>query len=165
MALNVSEANAVNTLIRHLIGAKHPHALQSPTRKHAIDAIAQLADAAYKRLDAGYSGDSVRETLPILWRLPEATPPPVWWLEDGRESPEPDLYVSEGAARNAALEQWTADNPTVTLFATEWPVDENEEPNARNEPVARQLKANGHDTGIYVRPLRLKFYPGEKAAA
>lgn len=110
MALTVGEANAVNTVIHHLVGDRdysgHPI-----TRQQAIAALNLLIKGAYKTLLAGYTPEdtgrfSAREALTTRWG---AAPSQVWMLElHGREA-EP--YVSEQAAKHEAVTHggWDAD--------------------------------------------------------
>lgn len=64
MALNVHESSDVNTLLDYLLGRHRRLTGQIPTADAAQAAAARLADAAYKRLVAGLTGDHVREAWP-----------------------------------------------------------------------------------------------------
>lgn len=61
MALTMVQANDVNKVIGHLTG--NP----GIPREYALDALARLADAAYKTLHAGHTADSAREHLQHRW--------------------------------------------------------------------------------------------------
>lgn len=64
MALNIGQAGDVNTVIRHLTGDT------SATRGEAIEALARLAEAAYRPLRAGLDSASARKVLEQRWPLP-----------------------------------------------------------------------------------------------
>jgi hypothetical protein len=59
MALTVTEASAVNTLIDYLLGNRN--ALGGPDRLDARQAAELLADHANKTLSAGVTGSHVRQ--------------------------------------------------------------------------------------------------------
>ena len=44
----------------------------------------------------------------------------VWWLDDGGDSPEPELYTTETAAQQAAVAAWKAANPFTQITNLEW---------------------------------------------
>jgi hypothetical protein len=62
MALNISEATWVNTLADYMLPRPRPGAPR-PTANEAREALAQLADHAYKPLSAGINGDEIRRRL------------------------------------------------------------------------------------------------------
>lgn len=75
----------------------------------------------------------------------------VWWLDDGRESPEPDLYATYAAAIGAGERQFRDDNPGTTITLLGWQlIDE------RDHDSGSELVVNGHRTGITVHRLRPK---------
>lgn len=63
MSLNLAEAAAVNTVIHHLSGQPREGHGDAPTREEATDALATLADGAFKRLAAGYGAARARAAL------------------------------------------------------------------------------------------------------
>ena len=64
----VAEAEAVNTLVRHLSG-KSLYSSEGPipSREAAIRALIVLADSAHRKLAAGYDGDAARSALLTGW--------------------------------------------------------------------------------------------------
>jgi hypothetical protein len=72
VALSVTEATAVNTLINYLVGRARPgHGV--PTVEDAAKAAADLAGPAYKKLMAGLTKDEARE---LVLAAAIATPKP-----------------------------------------------------------------------------------------
>lgn len=61
MALNITEAHAVNRLANYILG--QPRRGEHITGEQALEALALLADKANKTLMAGLNSDTVRE----LW--------------------------------------------------------------------------------------------------
>lgn len=152
--LNVGEASAVNTLLRHLLGAIKRGTSKPPSRKEAIEALGLLADGAHRKLGAGFSGDSARELLPVLWTTPPVPPQQVWWLDDGQENPgPPDLYTTEDAAHTAAVDAWKTANPFTEITNLEWLFVDS---SAGDPHADTELNINHQDTGHVVRPVRPK---------
>ncbi|MBS2962617.1 hypothetical protein KGA66_06130 [Actinocrinis puniceicyclus] len=110
MTLNLIEAAAVNRVIEHLAGA-FPGAVHTgrslPDRAQAVLALATLADAAYRRLSAGYSGENALQALEARW--PGALRE-IWMLEMHGGEPEPwagDLPARQHALREGAWDPGT----------------------------------------------------------
>jgi hypothetical protein len=61
MGLNVSESTAVFTVVDYIIGRARRSGFGVPTEQEAMAALALLADGGHKRLQAGVTGDYVRE--------------------------------------------------------------------------------------------------------
>jgi hypothetical protein len=159
VTLSLREASAVNILIHHLTGTAG-RVKEPPSRENALSALSTLADGAYRKMSAGFSADGAYAILRALWPEPGHDPTltelvagTVWWL-DGLENPEPDLYLTEPAARDAALDEWKANNPFAEITNLEWLI--------RDDDV--ELNINHHYTGLIVRGLRLKSVPARKAA-
>jgi hypothetical protein len=70
MTLNLAEAHAVNVLIRHLAG-DDDRGTPAPDRDVVIEQLALLADAAHKKLGAGYDADRARLALNANWSANE----------------------------------------------------------------------------------------------
>lgn len=91
-----------------------------------------------------------------LQRRLDASPtaqPVVWWLDDGGESPEPDLYTSEAAAQKAAVDAWKAANPFTEITNLEWLYVDS----SNGDPhVDTELNVNHEYTGHVVRARRPK---------
>lgn len=70
----LAEAEAVNTLVRHLSG-KNLYRGEGPipSREAAIRALVVLAESAYRKLAAGYHGDAARSALLTGWSEPAST--------------------------------------------------------------------------------------------
>lgn len=83
MALTISQANAVNALVKHLTGSKNF------TREQAIEALAELVRGASKALLAGYTPDNARIALRQRWHDVAATT----WTEPYGDGREYDLTV------------------------------------------------------------------------
>jgi len=60
MAMNVSEANAVNTLLRWHMGLA-PAGGEVPTAEQARQAAARLAEGAHRKLAAGITAATVHD--------------------------------------------------------------------------------------------------------
>jgi hypothetical protein len=62
MALTISEARDVNTLLDWMLGLSRLHSTltEEEYEQAAQDAAARLADEAYRALSAGLNGDRVR---------------------------------------------------------------------------------------------------------
>lgn len=77
MALSVTEATAVNTLINYLVGRARP-GHEVPTAEAAAKAAADLAGPAYKKLMAGLTRDEARELVLAAATTPKpsSTPSP-----------------------------------------------------------------------------------------
>lgn len=70
----LAEAEAVNTLVRHLSGKNlYPGEGPIPSREAAIRALVVLAESAYRKLAAGYHGDAARSALLTGWSEPAST--------------------------------------------------------------------------------------------
>lgn len=79
--------------------------------------------------------------------------PVVWWLDDGGESPEPDLYTSEAAAQKAAVDAWKAANPLTEITNLEWLYVDS----SNGDPhVDTELNVNHEYTGYVVRARQPK---------
>lgn len=61
MALTVREATAVNQVLDALYGPHRITGRPVPTEAEFVEALADLADGAYRRLMAGRRGDHVRD--------------------------------------------------------------------------------------------------------
>lgn len=89
---------------------------------------------------------------PAAERAAEGVPLPVWWLDDGGESPEPDLYRTYQAATAAGTKHFQDANPTASSRLFGWHVVDLDDLDAGIE-----LVVDGHDsTGIVVRPIQPK---------
>lgn len=64
MALNVTESNALSTVLRYLFGRRRLDHAAMPTDEEMVEALAVLADSANKRMQAGMTGDDIREAWP-----------------------------------------------------------------------------------------------------
>ena len=85
MALTITEADDVNTLLRWLFGIRQPGTANIDDQDHADkaeDAAARLADAAAKKLMAGLRGNDVHGH----WCRVEACP---WHDDETMEKIEP----------------------------------------------------------------------------
>lgn len=77
----------------------------------------------------------------------------VWWLDDGGESPEPDLYATEAAAQKAAVDAWKAGNPFTEITNLEWLYVDS----SNGDPhVDTELNINHQYTGHVVRARQPK---------
>ncbi len=65
MALTVTESTNVNLLLSYLLDATPYSHDNPPTRNEAIKAAEFLADAAHKKLGAGWHGRIVRRDFPV----------------------------------------------------------------------------------------------------
>lgn len=74
MGLNLAEAFAVGTLLRHLTGTSPIEGHPVPTREQAREAAAVLAGAAYSRLSAGLSRTGAKQLLDEKWPDPDPEP-------------------------------------------------------------------------------------------
>jgi hypothetical protein len=147
MTLNLTEAGAVNTVIEHLTGAfpgNVPPCRPLPDRAQAILAFASLADAAYRRLSAGYSGEKALEALEAHW--PGALRE-IWMLELHGVDGEP-FATEQAARRHAATRGGWAPNDDLA-----WRPGLADSDTGR---TAKVLYANGHRTlcTIWSTPLR-----------
>lgn len=77
----------------------------------------------------------------------------VWWLDDGGESPEPELYATEAAARQAAVDAWKTANPFTEITNLEWLAADS---SIGDPHTDAELNINHHYTGHVVRARRPK---------
>lgn len=82
-SLNLEEGAAVFTLVDYLLGRPHRSGDSLPTPDEARDALALLADLAYKKYAAGVHGTYVRENW-HLRRVADGAPPPADGQTDGK---------------------------------------------------------------------------------
>lgn len=85
---------------------------------------------------------------------PQNDPPTsagLWWLDDGGESPEPDLYLAYVAAIRAGESQFRDANPTTRIAVLGWQLIDEQDHDSGSE-----LVVNGQRTGIVVRSVRPK---------
>lgn len=80
----------------------------------------------------------------------------IWWLDDGAESPEPDLYASYYDASRAGLKQWKDANPTTTVRVQQWREAEDNGAPADVQLGDMELVINDQQTGIFLRVRRPK---------
>lgn len=156
MTLNLTEAGAVNTVIEHLTGA-FPGTVHTcrplPDRAQAILAFASLADAAYRRLSAGYSGERALEALEAHW--PGALRE-IWMLELHGVDGEP-FATEQAARRHATTAGGWAPNDDLA-----WRPGLADSETGR---TAKVLYANGHRTLCTIWPVPIRGLGAEAAAA
>jgi hypothetical protein len=93
----------------------------------------------------------VHATLALTEATAGRMAPLVWQLDDGAESALPDLYVTRGAAVDAAVDGYKRDNPfnAVVIADLDWR-------RVEDEDLASELVVKGRQTGIVVRGVRPK---------
>lgn len=152
MALNLTEAAAVNDVLRHLIGARRPGDSEPPSRDGAIKALSLLTGRAFAKLGAGYSADSARDNLTALW--PGALLD-VWMAELHGAEPEP--FATEQLARHHVLTEGAWDPGSDLSWRT-----------GRTDETGRSAKilyCNGSHTLSSIWPTRLRFASPDGYAA
>ena len=149
MALNTSEAGAVNTLLRHLAG-EGAGGRAAPGAEEALDAVELLAAAAHKRLAAGYNGPRARAALARL-----GVPQTVWLYQEQPDEFEPfeslPPFAGRAAAEGAVEGTWRQSNPDAAdTIAFTWAP----RTNTSGEPCW-ELVVGGRATGMAIREARV----------